>query len=109
MKKLLSTWANGLTTFSIKPLRIATVCGIFMAMIGFLIIIGLVILKLTRNNIALGWTSMIATTILIGGMIMMMLGVIGEYVGRIYLTLNENPQYVIRTIIDNTGKEDEGK
>ena len=109
MKKLLSTWANGLTTFSIKPLRIATVCGVFMALLGFLIIIGLVILKLTRNNIALGWTSMIATTILIGGMIMMMLGVIGEYVGRIYLTLNENPQYVIRTIIDNTGKEDEGK
>ncbi len=109
MKKLLSTWANGLTTFSIKPLRLATVCGVFMALLGFLIIIGLVILKLTRNNIAIGWTSMIATTILIGGMIMMMLGVIGEYVGRIYLTLNENPQYVIRTIIDNTGKEDEEK
>ncbi len=107
LKKLFSTWANGLTTFSIKPLRIATFFGFFMAVVGFLAIIGLVILKLTRDNIAIGWTSMIATTTLIGGMLMLVLGVIGEYVGRIYLTLNENPQYVIRTVIDNTKEKSE--
>ncbi|HHW94768.1 MAG TPA: glycosyltransferase family 2 protein [Mogibacterium sp.] len=103
-KKLLSIWSNGLTTFSIKPLRIATIFGMIMAFVGFIIILALVFIKLTNENIALGWTSMIATTILIGGMIMIVLGVIGEYVGRIYLTLNENPQYVIRSVIDKTGK-----
>lgn len=104
LKKLFLTWANGLTTFSIKPLRVATFFGMFMAFVGFITIMALIFIKLTRDNIALGWTSMIATTILIGGMIMIVLGVIGEYVGRIYLTLNENPQYVIRSVIDNTEK-----
>ena len=53
-------------------------------------------MKLTRSDIAIGWTSMIATNLLTGGMIMLMLGVIGEYIGRIYLSLNQNPQYVIK-------------
>ncbi|MBQ6388072.1 MAG: glycosyltransferase [Mogibacterium sp.] len=100
LRKLLSTWVNGLTTFSIKPLRLAVIFGMLMAILAFITIIVLVIVKLTHNNIALGWTSMIATTILIGGMIMIVLGVIGEYVGRIYLCLNQNPQYVVRDVID---------
>ena len=104
LRKLFSTWVNGLTTFSIKPLRIAVVFGMLMAIAGFIAIIVLVITKLVRSDIALGWTSMIATQILIGGMIMLMLGVIGEYIGRIYLSLNQNPQYVIRTVIDKSRK-----
>ena len=96
LKKLLSTWVNGLTTFSIKPLRLAMIVGTLFAAIGFLTIIVLVIMKLTRSDIAIGWTSMIATSLLTGGMIMLMLGVIGEYIGRIYLSLNQNPQYVIK-------------
>ncbi len=99
LKKLLSTWVNGLTTFSVKPLRLAVILGMLMAIAAFVIVIILVIIKLTRDDIALGWTSMIATQILIGGMIMMVLGVIGEYIGRIYLSLNQNPQYVIRTVV----------
>lgn len=100
LRKLLSTWVNGLTTFSIKPLRLAVILGFLMAFLGFLTIIVLIIIKLTHDNIALGWTSMIATTILIGGMLMLVLGIIGEYIGRIYLSLNRNPQYVVRTVID---------
>lgn len=102
LRKLLSTWINGLTTFSIKPLRMATFSGIFLSFVAFVTIIVLVISRLTHSNIALGWTSMIATTILVGGLILMVLGVIGEYIGRIYLCLNENPQYVIREIVDKT-------
>ena len=96
LKKLMSTWVNGLTTFSIKPLRLAMIIGVLFAAIGFLTILVLVIMKLTRSDIAIGWTSMIATNLLTGGMIMLMLGVIGEYIGRIYLSLNQNPQYVIK-------------
>lgn len=103
-KKLLSTWVNGLTTFSIKPLRLAVILGFLMAIIAFITIIVLVVIKLTHDNIALGWTSVIATNILIGGMIMVVLGVIGEYVGRIYQSVNQNPQYVIRTVIDKKEK-----
>ena len=102
MKKLLGTWVNGLTTFSVKPLRAATVSGVVLALIGFVIMIILIIMKLTRTDIALGWTSMIATEILIGGIILMVLGMIGEYIGRIYLSLNNNPQYVVREVIEPT-------
>lgn len=105
LRKLLSTWVNGLTTFSIKPLRLAVILGMLFAFIGFITIIILVVVKLTRTDIALGWTSMIATQLLIGGVIMLILGVIGEYIGRIYLSLNQNPQYVIRTVIDGNGRD----
>lgn len=100
LKKLMSLWVNGLTTFSIKPLRTAVVFGIGMALIGFIAIIILIIGKLTNADMALGWTSIVATNILVGGIIMIVLGVIGEYIGRIYLCLNQTPQYVIKEVID---------
>ena len=100
LSKLLSLWVNGLTTFSIKPLRAAVIFGGIMAVIGFIAIIVLVIGKLTNADMALGWTSIIATNILVGGIIMIVLGVIGEYIGRIYLCLNQTPQYVVREVID---------
>ena len=100
-KKLLSTWVNGLTTFSIKPLRLAVILGMLMALAGFIIIVALVVVKIAGPEMEHGWTSLVATNILIGGMIMMILGVIGEYVGRIYLCLNQNPQYVVKEIIDD--------
>lgn len=109
LRKLLSLWINGLTTFSIKPLRAAVFFGGGMALVGFLIILILVIQKLTGADIALGWTSLIATNIMVGGIILIVLGIIGEYIGRIYLCLNHTPQYVVRTIIDNSGKAAEGK
>ena len=99
IRKLLSLWISGLTTFSIKPLRFATLTGSILAFVGFVIIVLLVIFKLTRADVEIGWTSLIATNILIGGMIMLILGIIGEYIGRIYLGLNQEPQYVIKQVI----------
>ena len=110
LKKLMSTWVNGLTTFSIKPLRLAMIIGVLFAAIGFITIVVLVIMKLTRTDIAIGWTSMIATNLLTGGMILLMLGVIGEYIGRIYQSLNQNPQYVIKeTVGFDKGHSDQQK
>lgn len=101
LKKLLNLWVNGLTTFSIKPLRTAVFGGGLMALIGFIIIVILIIEKIVNPDVSLGWTSIIATNVLVGGFIMIVLGVIGEYVGRIYLSLNQTPQYVVRQIIDD--------
>lgn len=106
LRKLLGLWINGCTTFSIKPLRFATLTGIIIALIGFVTIIVIAVQKFVNPNMMSGWTSMIATMLLIGGLIMMMLGVIGEYIGRIYLSLNGSPQYVIRRIIDNRQESD---
>lgn len=107
MRKLLSTWVNGLTTFSIKPLRMAVFLGLFMSIAGFIATIAIIIVKLTHSNIVLGWSSLMTVNILIGGMLMLILGVIGEYIGRIYLCLNHQPQYVIRSVVSH-GKKQEG-
>lgn len=103
-RKLLNLWITGLTTFSIKPLRFAMIMGMLLAVIGFVIIVILVIQKLV-SDVYTGWTSLIATNILIGGLIMMMLGIIGEYIGRIYLCLNKEPQYVVRQVIRSGDKK----
>ena len=100
LKKLFSLWINGLTTFSIKPLRAAVFFGGIMSFVGFVAIIVLIVGKFVNADIALGWTSIVATNILVGGIILIVLGVIGEYIGRIYLCLNQTPQYVIRDVID---------
>lgn len=104
MRKLLSLWVNGFTSFSVKPLRLATIVGMLFSFISVFIIIYLVIQKILNPYISMGWTSIVATNLLVGGLVMVMLGMIGEYVGRIYLSMNKSPQYTIRTII--TGEEE---
>lgn len=104
-KKMLSLWINGFTAFSIKPLRISTVIGFITAAIGFVYGIYIVIHKLfIHTNIAEGYSSTMAVMLFIGGIIMMMLGMIGEYIGRIYISINNSPQYVIKETV-NINKE----
>lgn len=99
MKALLGLWFNGFTAFSIQPLRFATLVGVFCAGAGFLYGIYTVIKRLVNPNVPIGFSSIMAVLVFIGGMIMLMLGLIGEYVGRIYISLNNSPQYVIREVI----------
>lgn len=101
LKKLVSLWFNGVLGFSIVPLRIATVTGILFAVCGFLWGIYLIIRKIMMPEILVGYTSFMAVILLIGGVIMIMLGIIGEYVGRIFLTLTNVPQYIISEKIND--------
>lgn len=98
LKKLLDLWINGFTSFSVKPLRMATYGGLFTALLGLAYIIFVIINKFTNPAAPLGWSSLTAITLIIGGMILLVLGMIGEYIGRIYICLNNSPQYVIRCI-----------
>ena len=100
MKKLLGLWFNGFTAFSVKPLRIATALGSFSAIFGFLYGIYTIIKKFVNPDVPIGFSSMMAAVVFFGGMIMLMLGMIGEYVGRVYISLNNSPQYVIRETIN---------
>ena len=98
--KLLLLWVNGFTAFSIKPLRIATFIGVIMAVIGFIYGIYVIINKFfIHPGVPLGYSSTMAVMLFIGGMIMLLLGMIGEYVGRIYISINRSPQYVIRRTV----------
>ena len=99
-RKMFSLWLNGVTAFSIKPLRISVFIGILFAIIGFIYGITQIILKLCGTDIPTGYSSLLALLLFIGGMIMILLGIIGEYVGRIYISLNNSPQYTIKELIN---------
>ena len=99
-KKLLALWFNGFTAFSVKPLRLASCTGCLLATLGFAYALYLIIRKLLHPQaILLGWSSTISLLLIIGGIILLVLGIIGEYIGRIYICINRAPQYVIRDII----------
>lgn len=107
LSKLLALWINGFTSFSVKPLRVATFGGIVVAVIGFLFIIYIFINKLINPIVPLGWSSTTAVVLIIGGFILAVLGMIGEYIGRIYICINDSPQYVIREKISEHDMEKE--
>lgn len=93
---LIALWINGFTAFSVKPLRIATIIGFFCAFIGLIAGVYIVIRKIMLPDLLIGYTSMMAALLFIGGMIMLILGLIGEYIGRVYICINQSPQYVVR-------------
>ena len=98
--KLLELWFNGFTAFSVKPLRLATAVGCMCSVCGFLYGIYTVIKKLVNPNVPMGFSSIMAAIVFMGGMMMMMLGLVGEYIGRMYISMNNSPQFVIRETIN---------
>ena len=104
--KMLELWMNGLTAFSVVPLRMATFAGIVCSIFGFLMSLWVVVNKFVHPDVPLGYSSVMSALFFIGGMIMMMLGVIGEYIGRTYISINKSPQFVIRRRL---GGEGDGK
>lgn len=96
LKKLIKLWSNGLTNFSVKPLHLSLIFSFLFSLTAAVAIIYLVIIKLTGSTAPVGWTSLSAIILLIGAVISFLIGLIGEYVGRIFICINKIPQYVIR-------------
>lgn len=104
LKKLFGLWVNGFTSFSVKPLRLATMLGAINAFLGFAYALYTVIKKLINPAVPVGFSSMMSAIMFIGGMVMLMLGMIGEYIGRIYVCMNNSPQYVIKETVNEEKK-----
>lgn len=100
LKKMFKLYMNSVTGFSVVPLRISSVIGMVTALIGFAVGIYSIIHKLLNPAVPVGYTSLMAVLLFIGGMIMMMLGLLGEYVGRIYMINSNLPQYTIREVVE---------
>jgi len=103
-KKLVNIWIDGLTSFSIVPLRIASVLGVSTSLIGIVYGIFIVIRRLINPSLAAGFASILAALLFSTGIIMFLLGLLGEYIGRIYMSLNNIPQYAVREVIN--GEDD---
>lgn len=101
--KCLKVWMNGFIAFSVKPLRFSAIMGTLVAVVGFLYGIYVIVKQLLYGEPVAGWSSMMTAVLLLGGVILIMLGLLGEYIGRMNINLNNTPQYIIREI--ETGKK----
>ncbi len=107
LKKMLALAFDGITSLSVKPIRMITGLGFMIAILSFLGIIWAVLRVLVGNTVS-GWTSMVCVICFIGGIQLICIGVIGEYIGKIYLETKARPRYIIseRTYENVSKKED---
>jgi polyisoprenyl-phosphate glycosyltransferase len=96
LKRSVSLWLRMVTSFSVFPLRLATVLGFFITGLSFFVIAAVVVNKLAHPETEAGWTSLIAVILFVGGVQTFCIGILGEYLGRTYLKINCKPQYVVR-------------
>lgn len=99
LKKMISFAVDGITSFSVKPLRIIASIGFLILVLSFIMLIYALTMKLCRNTVS-GWTFIVCSIWLIGGIQTLCLGVIGEYIGKIYNETKKRPRYIIESILD---------
>jgi len=94
--KMLSLAANGITSFSIKPLKIAILLGTFISFISLLYAIYVLYMAVFTDKAIEGWSSVILSVLFIGGIQMILLGIIGEYIGKLYIQSKKRPYFLIK-------------
>ena len=94
LSKMLSLAADGITSLSVKPLRLITSFGVFVALLSFIGVIWAIISALCGDTVA-GWASTTCIVCFVGGVQLVCLGIIGEYIGKIYLETKGRPRYII--------------
>ena len=107
LKKMLKLAMDGITSFSYKPLKLATLVGFGLSGLSFLYLIYILIQKMMGIPTAWGWASLLAVQLFFNGVILIILGILGAYVGRIYEECKERPLYIIQEEIGfDSDKED---
>lgn len=108
--KLIRLWLNMFTNFSILPLRVSIIFGFLISLMGLIFGITIIIEKFSNPNMPLGYTSLVVVVLIFAGIQLLSVGVIGEYIGRIFLSQNKKPQYSIRKrYADESAKDDLAK
>jgi glycosyltransferase involved in cell wall biosynthesis len=98
--KSIRVWLRLLTNFSILPLRVAIIFGFVSSIFGFLLALYLIILYLEGVRGPLGWASIVVTVLFIGGIQLIAIGAVGEYLGRLFIFYNKEPQFIVEKIIE---------
>lgn len=96
LRKMLKFAITGITSFSIKPLHFSTILGTLMAIVSFLYGMYAVAMKVFTDQTIPGWTSLLIVVALIGGIQLLMIGVLGEYLGKLFIESKQRPPYLIR-------------
>ena len=100
LKKLINLWLR-YWNFSVIPLRISFFLGLFSGLAGVIIAVIIVVNKIIYPDVPVGWSSTLCVMVVLFGLVLMVLGVIGEYLGKIILILNNTPQYIVRETINS--------
>jgi glycosyltransferase involved in cell wall biosynthesis len=98
LRRLLRLWLSTFVNFSVMPLRLATLLGLMMAAAGLLGLLFVFYLRYTNKGPDYGWGSLMGALLVFSGTQLVVLGLIGEYVGRMFLTVNRRPQSVVRSV-----------
>ena len=98
LRRLLRLWLNLATNFSLAPLRLAVLAGAALSLVGLVGAVAVAAEALSARSTPSGWASVMVTILLVGGVQSMILGMVGEYVGRIFLSVNGKPQAVVRRV-----------
>jgi len=101
LRKLIRLWLFMFVNFSVMPLRISSIMGFLFSAAGFLLAV-FAILDSILNHTPQGWASIVAGLLTFAGIQLIMLGLIGEYLGRLYLMQKGKPQYAVRTVLDHS-------
>ncbi|MBN2104725.1 glycosyltransferase family 2 protein [bacterium] len=104
LRKSLNLWLKLATAFSILPLRAAIFLGFFSSAIGFFLALYFIIRYFAGIHTPAGWPSLIVTVLFLGGIQLISLGIIGEYVGRLFLHQRKEPQFTVNKVINSSGK-----
>ena len=99
LRRLIRLWLSAWVNFSLLPLRVATVLGLLLAALGLAAFGGVVYWYFTNQGPPSGWGSLMASLLVFSGMQLILLGLIGEYVGRMFLAVNQRPQAIVRAIV----------
>ncbi|WP_302592554.1 glycosyltransferase [Marvinbryantia sp.] len=103
LKKLLQLWSN-IMGFSVVPLRVATRLGCLFSILGLVGVIAVFINKAIHPAVPIGWSTMVAAVCFFSGVILLFMGLIGEYIGRMFLVIQRSPQFVVRKVYGRKGK-----
>ena len=102
LKKMLAFAMEGITSLSTKPLKMITGLGFLIFLVSAIMLVTFVV-KWAMGMTVAGWASVICSVWAIGGLVLLALGVIGEYIGKIYLETKGRPRFLIREVLDNEG------
>ncbi len=98
MRRLLRLWLSMFLNFSVLPLRFASISGIVLSGVGMLGFVAILIEALINYDLPTGWASLMSSIVLLAGVQLLILGMMGEYLGRMFLTANRKPQYLVRRV-----------